>query len=170
VGAPHAPEPHVTIRAATPTNSLVLDPAAFAPLDDFALRRRFVEADTGDISAHFAGRIRPLTAATAASIAEDAVARCAKSTDFTVTFRSDDSPGIVIERLQELPLAEDTQILVWWNPSTALVTDWGLFAAHWDDFCYPAADNVCIWPIAGGWTLCYRHYEVLQFRSHPRGV
>lgn len=149
---------------------LVLDADAFASLDDFALRRRFVEPDTGVVPSHFVGRIKPLTAAIAASIADEAAARCAESGDFTVTFRSDDSPGIVHERLRELPLARETPIIVLWNRSTAVMTDWGAFAAHWDDFCYPAADNVCIWPLAGGWTLCYRHYEVLQFRSHPRAI
>ena len=144
--------------------------ATFTSLDEFALRRRFVEPETGEIPRHFVGRIRPLTAVTAAAVAGEAEARCAESSDFTVTFRSDDSPGIVNERLRDLPLAPDTPIIVWWNASTAVLTDWEVFVGHWDDFCYPAADDVCIWPLAGGWTLCYRRYEVLQFRSDPRAV
>lgn len=148
----------------------MLESAAFTSFDEFAFRRRFVEPETGEVPHHFVGRIKPLTAATAAALADEAAARCDESSAVTVTFRSDDSPGLVNERLRELPLAQDTPIIVWWNRSTAVMTDWGVFASHWDDFCYPAADNVCIWPVAGGWTLCYRHYEVLQFRSHPRAI
>ena len=146
----------------------MLGPAAFTSLDEFPLRRRFVERESGAIPSQIADRIKPLTAVAAAAMADEAGARCAESSDFTVTFRSEDSPGLVNGRLRELPLAPDTPIIVWWDRSTAVVTDWDVFAAHWDDFCYPAADNVCVWPVAGGWTLCYRHYEVLQFRSHPR--
>ena len=148
----------------------MLESAAFTSFDEFAFRRRFVEPETGEVPHHFVGRIKPLTVATAASLADEVAARCDESSAFTVSFRSDDSPGLVNERLRELPLAQDTPIIVWWNRSTAVMTDWGVFASHWDDFCYPAADNVCIWPLAGGWTLCYRHYEVLQFRSHPRAI
>ena len=148
----------------------MLESAAFTSFDEFAFRRRFVEPETGEVPHHFVGRIKPLTVAAAASLADEAAARCDESSAFTVSFRSDDSPGLVNERLRELPLAQDTPIIVWWNRSTAAMTDWGVFVSHWDDFCYPAADNVCIWPLAGGWTLCYRHYEVLQFRSHPRAI
>ena len=70
-------------------------------------------------------------------------------------------------RLTELALPPAASIVVWWSPTTALLTDWALFAEHWDDFCYPAADSICIWPLAGDWTLCYRRYEVLQFRRVP---
>jgi hypothetical protein len=160
----------MTCRPGPDTDKLVLDDAAFASLDGFALRRRFVDPETDTVPRHFETRIRALTPAAASAIAGEATARCATSSDFTVTFRSDDSPGIVNDRLRELPLAEDTSIIVWWSPATALMTDWGTFVSHWDDFCYPAADNVCVWPLAGGWTLCYRSYEVIQFRSHPHGV
>lgn len=145
----------------------MLDSSAFASLDEFTLRRRFVDPTTGAISAHFDGRIRPLTAAAAAAFAPAASARCAESGAFTVTFRSDDSPGLVNDRLRALAPARTTGIIVWWNRSTALLTEWDVFATRWGDFCYPAADNVCIWPLSGDWTLCYRRYEVFQFRAEP---
>jgi hypothetical protein len=160
----------VTCRPEREGGQVVLDAAAFASLDEFTLRRRFVEPRTGLVPTHFRERIRPLTSQAAAELAGEATSRAADAVDFTVTFRTDDSPGLVNDRVRDLPLAPDTAVVVWWNAATAVVTDWELFASYWDDFCYPAADDVCIWPLAGGWTLCYRRYEVFQFRGGPRGV
>ena len=146
---------------------LSLDASSFAPLAEFPLRWRFTTSPAGEPAPHFAGRLRPLTSHAAAAVTPEATARCTDSSDFTTTFRSDDPPALVRSRLVALDLPPDEAIVVWWNPTTALVTDWALFAEHWDDFCYPAADSVCIWPVAGEWTLCYRRYEVLQFRAAP---
>ena len=148
----------------------MLDADAFIPLDRFSLGWRFLDPNTGEVAGHFAGRVRPLTAARAATLAGDAAARCAEPAEFTVTFRTDDSPGLVNDRLRELPIAHDVPVIVSWNHSTAVETVWGIFAANWDDFCYPASDDVSILPLDGRWMLCYRHYEVLQFRGHPRAT
>ena len=57
--------------------------------------------------------------------------------------------------------------MVSWGPSAALETNWESFVAHWDDFCYPASDDVVIRPIDGGWTLRYHRYEVFQLSRDP---
>ena len=148
----------------------MLEADGFIPLDEFSLGWRFLDPGTGEVAGHFAGRVRALTAVRAEALDHEAVARCAEPGDFTVTFRTDDSPGLVNERLRALPVADDVRIIVSWDAATAMVADWGIFVSNWDDFCYPASDDLSVWPLDGGWTLCYRHYEVLQFRSHPRGV
>ncbi len=147
---------------------LLPEASSFAPLEDFALRQRFIDPSSGSIAAHFRDRLRPLAGAAAAAIAQEATARCPDAGAFEVTFRSDDSPGLVQSRLHGLGLTDAAPVIVSWDPATALVTEWGVFAAHWGDFCYPAADNVCIWPVAGNWRLCYRRYEVFQFTGGSR--
>src|SRR5688572_182861 len=95
--------------------TLAREAASIAPLDEFALRRRFAESSSGEIAPHFRNRLRPLTGSAAAAIAAEATSRCADSSDFTITFRSDDSPGLVRARLSELPIPHDAQVVVWWN-------------------------------------------------------
>ncbi|HTR78195.1 MAG TPA: hypothetical protein VMH39_08800, partial [Gemmatimonadaceae bacterium] len=82
-----------------------------------------------------------------------------------LTFRSNDDPVLVAGRLRELPPAPETPVVVSWNSTTAALTDWSLFTDRWDQFCHAAADDLTVWPMGGAWTLCYRRYEVFQFRS-----
>ena len=82
-----------------------------------------------------------------------------------MTFRSDDAPSDVRERLRGLPPAPDERVLVLWDARTALVTEWAVFVESWDDFCYPSSDDVSVLPLVDDWVLCYRHYEVMQFRT-----
>ena len=62
-------------------------------------------------------------------------------------------------------IAPTEAVLISWDARTAAMTDWELFVAHWDDFCYPASDDVTVFPLGGEWVLCYHHYEVFQFRQ-----
>jgi hypothetical protein len=78
----------------------------------------------------------------------------------------DDVPRQVAERLRGLAPTPGTPVLVSWHDEVAVLTDWELFVAHWDDFCYLSSDDVTVWPPSGEWILCYRHYEVFQLRSN----
>jgi hypothetical protein len=53
-----------------------------------------------------------------------------------------------------------------WDSDTALHTSWELFTARWDDFCYPASDDVFILPDSRGWVLLYHHAEGFSFGIH----
>ena len=55
------------------------------------------------------------------------------------------------------------RIVICWDERTALRTTWEVFTAHWDDFCYPASDDVLIWPESAKWVMRYHHEEELQF-------
>ena len=60
-----------------------------------------------------------------------------------------------------------TTVFVSWQQDVALRTTWEVFTAHWDDFCYPASDEVLIWPESGGWALLYHHEQEFQFGRRP---
>jgi len=51
------------------------------------------------------------------------------------------------------------QILISWQPDTAVITNTQIFIKYWDEFCYPSSDDVTIWPENESWVLQYRHYE-----------
>ena len=53
----------------------------------------------------------------------------------------------------------DVEIIVTWQPEFAVITNSNLFIKYWDDFCYPASDDVSIWPENESWILHYWHEE-----------
>jgi hypothetical protein len=131
----------------------------FVSFDAFPLAWRFATDRVGRLSPDLLARIRPLRTDRAAHIAAFAREKCEESREFRITFRSDDSPAAVRAQLSDLPPTPTDRIVVSWNTETAVVSDWELFVAQWDDFCYPSSDDVTIWPLDHSWTLCYRHYE-----------
>jgi hypothetical protein len=136
-------------------------------LDEFPLGWRFTSIRLGKAAGDIVRRISPLRSDAAAGIALAASRRTPADDTAVQTIRSDDPPGSVRDRLHALPIDEASIILLSWNDDTAAAADWAIFVAHWDDFCYPASDNVVVWAPDGDWTLRYHHYEVFQFWRHP---
>lgn len=62
----------------------------------------------------------------------------------------------------------EQSVIVSWDKDTAVLTDWGVFCNYWDDFCYPASDDVTVFPPHIDWILFYAHYE--RFDFGVRGV
>jgi hypothetical protein len=56
-----------------------------------------------------------------------------------------------------------TEALLSWQPETALRTTWEIFTSYWPTFCYPASDDLAVWPEDGQWVLLYLHDEEFQF-------
>ena len=134
-----------------------------APSTDFPLRWRFTVGHGGAAAAAALERLRPLAPAAAARLESATLDRRGEGGHFTISFRSDDAPDLVRERLRGLPPAPEESVLVSWDARTAALTDWETFTAHWDDFCYSSSDDVSVVPLAGAWVLCYRRYDVFQF-------
>jgi hypothetical protein len=149
---------------------MTLNESDFTSLEQFPLRWRFTDPRRSAIPPEALKRIRPLTASRANECAAAARVRGSEERTFGVTFRSDDRPDDVRSRLRGLPPAPGEEILVSWNSNTAVTSTWDVFVAYWDDFCYPSSDDVTVWPVDEGWTLCYRHYEIFQFTSGLRAA
>jgi hypothetical protein len=54
-------------------------------------------------------------------------------------------------------------VFICWSDELALETTWKVFQDHWDDFCYPASDDVAVIPKSGDWVLLYSHEEFFVF-------
>ena len=54
-------------------------------------------------------------------------------------------------------------VIVSWQPDTAIKTTSELFIKYWDEFCYPASDDVSVWPVSESWVLHFWHYEKMCF-------
>ena len=133
------------------------------PVTEFSLGWRFTTRRADRWTADMLERLRPLSPSAALRVQPSLTVSYAEGTDFAVTFRSDDPPGDVRQRLRSLPPEASEKVLVVWDSRTALVADWGVFVEAWDDFCYPASDDVRVVPLELTWALWYRRYEVIQF-------
>jgi hypothetical protein len=133
------------------------------PMAEFSLGWRFTTRRADRWTVELLERVRPLSPSAALRVESSIGGSYADGTDFAVTFRSDDPPGDVRQRLRDLPPEVSDRVLVAWDARTALVTDWGVFVEAWDDFCYPASDDVRVVPLTHRWALWYRRYEVIQF-------
>ena len=78
-----------------------------------------------------------------------------------------DAPVFVRDRLAALPVAADERVILSWSDALAVETRWRTFVRYWDAFCYPSTDDVTMWSPGGDSTLCYRHFQVIQFGRMP---
>ena len=56
-----------------------------------------------------------------------------------------------------------SQLFVSWQQDAAIRTTWEIFTAYWDDFCYPASDDIIVWPESERWALFYFHEQEFHF-------
>ncbi len=64
--------------------------------------------------------------------------------------------------LSKVPLA-NSKVVVSWTNDLAVLVSWEVFCSYWNDFCYPASDDVAIFPLSEDWMLLYDHAEVFIF-------
>jgi len=148
-----------------------LSPGDFAPLDEFPLLGRWTRRTHDLLPSDVLATIRPLVPAVAAALAPEAVSRCEPQavSDREVTISAEwDAPEPVRDRLAALPILPDERVILSWSDDVAVETRWKTFVRYWDAFCYPSTDDVTVWSLGGDWTVCYRHFQVIQFgRTRP---
>jgi hypothetical protein len=72
--------------------------------------------------------------------------------------------------LRLLPVAPAAQVIVRWDASTIVRTNWKVFTDYWDDFCYPSSADVAVFPQSGEWLLMFYHWEEFEWcRIKQRG-
>jgi hypothetical protein len=139
----------------------------FRPIGEFPLGWRWTDPRHHALAAEVLAEIRPLTEASAETIAPEAADRCREApvSEFAETWSAEwDDPESVRKRLQLLAIGRSARVLVSWDRRTAVETSWSVFYRHWDAFCYPSSDDVTVWSPGAGWTVCYRHFRVMQVR------
>jgi len=65
--------------------------------------------------------------------------------------------------LDGLPTGRAREVIASWSAETALLMPWSLFVRRWDDFCYPASDDVAVFPRDRAWVLVYHHDEAFEW-------
>jgi hypothetical protein len=57
----------------------------------------------------------------------------------------------------------ENEVVLSWAPAVALRTSWAVFVEYWQEFCYPATDDLFVFPSATDWVLRYQHEEEFHF-------
>lgn len=148
-----------------------LTAADFAPLDDFPLLGRWTRRSHDLLPSAVLGTIRPLAPAAAAELGPEAASRCqgrpVSELELSISAEWDDA-GPVRQRLWALGIPSDERVILSWTRDLAVETRWETFVRYWDAFCYPSSDDVTVWSRRGDWTLCYRHFQLIEFgRNRP---
>jgi hypothetical protein len=133
------------------------------PLNEFALAWRWTGPTHASLPAEVLQNIQALSPSSARALAEHAVEICSHDS-YTLQCSTPDS---FTSFLSGLPIPEQQNVYVSWDQETAVIAPWSLVREFWDDFCYPASDDVSIWPLKGSWSLCYHHDDVLAFAVAP---
>lgn len=147
--------------------TLHLPPDAFVPVEAFPLYWRWSQASHALLPAAVLATIHPLTPEAARALSDQASARCPACSDIQplvdIRARASSDEQAVRSQLLTLPVGAPDTIVVQWLPHMAVLTSWGTFVTHWDDFCYPASDDVSVWDPSADWALCYCHHEHFTF-------
>ncbi len=147
--------------------------ADFLPLDDFALLWRWTRHGAEQVAVDGLPLLRPFVRARAAALHAEALAvaqpRAVSELKLNIIVEADEPDNVdgVRQRLMHLLATAETTVVVSWDAETAALTTWQYFAQHWDDFCYPASDDVTVWAPGKAWVLNYRHFQSFEFCRDP---
>lgn len=142
-----------------------IGPEDTTELSTFALKWRWLDERYASLSEEDRSRIHPLRPEKAEELWRLSLESISKVHDFAVDSR-------VFEGVERVSTAGDVRpwlaarlpagrvpLLVSWTRDLAVLTDAELFTTRWDDFCYPASDDVSVFPFDGAWVLRYWHEE-----------
>jgi hypothetical protein len=143
----------------------------FIPLAQFSLTWRWTDLRWNHLPEGALNSIRPLREDIARRLSQRSLAACDASRlnpDLYISVAELDSSvsaRTVREWMRERAPNLDQLVIVSWTAQAAIVTTWRVFTEYWDDFCYPASDNVMIWPVSEAWALRYDHEEQFYYRE-----
>lgn len=144
----------------------------FADISTFSLAWRWTDAKYWKASEFELKKIRPFTPATARRLwnemcqktfGEESNAQAFFATD-ALECQTDGESTLVVQWLASLFTDQSCQVIIFWEPDKAVVTEQDLFVRHWDDFCFPSVEDVIIQPVDDSWVLFYNHEEMFHFK------
>ncbi len=134
-------------------------------LDKFPLKWRWTVKEYCILSDNELKQITPLAPSSAKVVWEKSLTFIDKSKDFSANpelfqvISTIDSKDIEKASNWLKKYLVGSKVIVSWQPDTAVLTNTELFIRNWDEFCYPASDDVTIYPEDESWVLHYWHEE-----------
>jgi len=139
-------------------------------LEEFQLKWRWTDAKWNKLPPTIIQQINPLAKEKASEIVKIhnqyflADGLDSESFEEIKSIKADTTDSSAIQnRLKNKVFDESLLIVVSWTEDLAVRTTWSTFCDYWDDFCYPASDDVSISPIDLSWLLFYHHEEYFDF-------
>jgi hypothetical protein len=142
----------------------------FSPIDSFPLKWRWTDSQWNKFPDKTLNKIQPLSEIKAHELSQhskqfyDFETGLAESL-FENIKQINASGGV--EEIQCWLSAQSSDsnqtVIVSWDDRLAALIEWKVFCEYWDDFCYPASDDVAIFPFSEEWTLLYSHEEYFIF-------
>ena len=146
-----------------------IEDSDFQPLDEFPLKWRWTDPRWNELPADALKAIRPFSDGKARELLQHSLAFSNASGLFESHFdriSSIDAPADstqVRQWLLDRSPDQDQMVIVSWDHHHAVLVRWDVFCEYWDDFCYPASDDVTVWPPSEEWALMYLHSEEFVF-------
>lgn len=141
-------------------------------LEKFPLKWRWTDERYRKFSETVLSRINPLTTEKASEL-YDFQSRFSPFENFQYEKVTDenyirtnffDSPAIT-GWLKNKIGEEENFIFLCWNRNWAVRTTARVFCDYWEDFCYPASDDIVITAEKVNWIIVYHHEEYLFFEK-----
>ena len=153
-----------------------IEESDFRPLDEFPLKWRWTDSRWNELRADALHGIRPFTESKARELSQYSLtfsdAYGLSESQFENISRVEamaGSPG-VREWLSACHAEPDQWVVVSWDHRHAVLVRWNMFCEYWDDFCYPASDDVTVWPPCEEWALVYLHHGEFVFGERRGSV
>ena len=141
----------------------------FRSLETFPLNWRWTDSRWNRLPDDALRDIKPFRESKARELWKRSIEFCDQSglaaSRFEYIFRFNTELGHVAARrwLLEQSSNLNQEVVVSWSDELAVLARWAVFCDYWDDFCYPASDDVTIWPSSEDWVLAYFHHEEFIF-------
>jgi hypothetical protein len=133
-------------------------------IQEFSLAWRWTDSRHAVLSEAALSQMQPLDAPEARRAFERARS-FHRDSSTTRSANVSDEEGCAWLRAQHDGLSD--VVTISWSADCALRTTWEIFTEHWSDFCYPASDEVTVWPDSERWVLFYHHEEQFEFIRKP---
>jgi len=146
----------------------------FRTLDEFPLKWRWTDSRWNKLPKDALKTIQPFTDEKAFELLQYSLGFCNNTglseQYFANIFRIDAS-GDLLENKQWLlnhSSDKNQMVIVSWNHHHAVLVRRDIFCDYWNDFCYPASDDVTVWNLSEEWALMYLHDEEFVFGTRRK--
>lgn len=143
--------------------------ADFRPLSELPIKWRWTDSRWNKLPKNDLETIKPLTETKARQLCQNSLSLLNQSglnESLFENIKQVDASGETSE-LQKWLLScssnSNQTVIVSWDNTKAALVQWKVFCEYWDDFCYPASDDVAIFPLSEEWMLFYGHSEYFVF-------
>jgi hypothetical protein len=147
-----------------------LTDADFRALENFELKWRWTDSKWAQLPETALSQIRPFVTEKAR-----ALSTLARRTQHFEHVSDLDAKGDIQEirnGLRRYVNDPELSVIVSWDAELAVLVSWSVFCDYWNDFCYPASDDIFVYPLSEEWILFWHHDEIFSFArqkiNHPK--